>query len=325
MPVLRSFQSLRSARTATAAIALLATTATARATPPTTELPAGGIVFANQDRLAVEQEELSISLDAIDLKYVVRNLESTRLTLPMAFALPTIDLAALVGAEVVIPAFEPTNPTNFIGFWTTAGTTTIEPDVDVRAYVLGSIDITRSLTELGLPLYPFTPDLLQKLESLTSEQRSALRDAGTIGIQNQKPVPLWSLRTAFHWRTTLQPGETITIQHHYKPIAGSAPWSAELASTATQKYCLTTGMVERLNKLTASGKAPTVYWIHYHTGAHGWQKGPAERFKLIVEKPTDTSIVSTCFGDLKPNTGPALEWLTEDRVDDVDIEILIVE
>jgi Domain of unknown function (DUF4424) len=298
---------------------------TAQTFANTTEIAAGGLIFSHRERLVVDLETLTIGLDQIDIQYVVRSLEAKPFTLPIAFPMPTIDMAALQDTAVAIPAFDPTNPTNFVGFWTVINGIAIEPDVDVRALAIGHIDVTAELNRLGLPLYPLAPTMPEKLASLGADDKATLADAQVLAVDSQSVEPLWALRTVFHWKQQVLPEQPLTVQHHYKPIVGSAPWTDEIAAIAKSKYCMSAEISNTLNQRTADGKQPTVYWVHYAPGNNAWLKGPSSLFKLVIEKPEPTSLVATCASGLAPSGDVQLEKTETSRNDDAEIEVLFVE
>ncbi len=292
---------------------------------PTQELPSSGLVFVGQDKVQITSEALTIGLDKIDITYVLTASERSRVSLAVAFPLPTIDLAQLQGVDVAVPAFDPSNPTNFIGFWTLVDGQPVEPEVDVRALAVGQIDITARLLELGLPLYPLTPDISDRIAALPAEVRDDLADGSIVTVVENATKPLWALRTVFHWRTVVTEAAPVTIQHQYRPIAGNAPWSAEIAETMKRKYCLSDADASALDRRAAAGKPPTVYWVHYHPAPNSWVKGQSETFRLTIDKGSASSIAATCTKGLKPATETTLEAIATDRTDDTEIDVLFVE
>jgi hypothetical protein len=300
-------------------------TPTPAAIPPALELPAGGIVFASRDKLFVETEKLTIALDSIEIDYLVRSTSSKTQALVMAFPLPTIDMSGLYGAELAIPAYDPANPTNFVGYWTTLDTVPVDPDVDVRALAVGQIDVTAALNALGLPLYPLAPEMDDKLADLSMEQKQSLAEAGILGMDDGPAEPLWALKTTFHWRHALKPDATVAIRHHYKPVAGSAPWSAELAAKAKTKYCLKDEQIADLDKRAEGGKPPTVYWVHYVPGHNSWLKGPSVLHDLVVVRPEGNGLAATCAAGIREDSETRIKIVSTNRTDDADIEVLFVE
>lgn len=310
---------------ATTLTLLLAGTAPARALGPTTELASGGLVFAGLDRVRVTREDLIIGLDRIELSYVLSAADRDRVSLAIAFPLPVIDTAQLQTAELAVPAYDPSNPTNFVGFWTLVDGVPVEPEVDVRALAVGHIDVTRRLLELGVPLYPFAADIAERLAMLPAEARTDLEDGSIIGEVEMVTKPQWALHTVFHWRTVVTDTAPVTIQHRYKPVAGSAPWSPEIAETAKQKYCLSEMDAAALDRRATSGAPPTVYWVHYHPPANAWIKGSSETFRLTIDKGRAGSIAATCTPGLRSVSETMLEVIAADRTDDSEIDVLFVE
>lgn len=299
--------------------------ARAQTAVPTVELPSGGLIFAARSKLVVEQETLTIGIDRVEIDYTIRNNERDPRSTAMAFPLPVIDLGSLFGSEVAIPAFDPANPTNFVAFWTTIDDLPVEPEVDVRAFALGHIDITAELTRLGLPLYPFAPELGEKLAELSVEQKQSLVAANILDVEDQTYEPLWALRNTFHWRHAFAPDKATEVRHHYRPVLGSAPWSAALAATAKSKFCMSDADIAALDQRASDGKAPTVYWLHYTPGLNAWLKGPSSLFKLVIEKPQATSIAATCLAQVLPIDATRLGFTTTSRTDDSEIEVMFVE
>ncbi len=304
---------------------LVATTTPVLAIGPTQELPAGGLVFAGQDKTEITSEDLTIGIDRVDITYVLRTADRERSALAIAFPMPTIDLAQLQGSDVAMSAFDPSNPTNFVGFWALIDGQPVEPEVDVRAFSVGLIDVTRRLLDLGLPLNPLAADVAERLAELTSDVRNDLADSSIVSVVDNIVKPLWALRTVFHWRVIVTSMAPVTIQHHYKPITGSAIWSATIAEQLKMKYCLSDEDAALLDRRAAEGKAPTVYWVHYHPAANTWIRGPSEAFRLTIDKGNTDSIASTCIKGLVPTSATTLELIASDRTDDTEIDVLFIE
>lgn len=322
---MRSALSCQALPSLLAAAYLAASGCAASAFGPTVELPGGGLVFPAQDRVQVEREQLTIGLDRIEITYNLRLVDERSISVAVAFPLPVIDMAALAGSQVAIPAYDPTNPTNYVGFWTMIDGQPAEPDVDVRALATSHIDVTQRLVELGLPLYPLAADLPARLAELPSATRADLADASVISTSDGKSSPLWAVRTVFHWRLRVEAAKSVTLQHSYQPIAGSAAWTPEFAATARSKYCISAEAAASLDRRAAKGRPPTVYWVHYHPASNSWIKGASETFRLIIDKRHADGIAATCFPGLQSATSSTLEWATTDRADDTDIDVLFVE
>jgi hypothetical protein len=295
------------------------------AIPPALELPAGGLVFNGRDKISVAQEALTIALDRIEIDYRLRNTETRARTLVIAFAMPVIDMANLYGQSLAVPAFDPANPTNFVGFWTTVDGVAVEPDVDVRAFAVGQADATAELKRHGLPLYPLAPGLNDQIAALPLETRRDLDSANLIDADASPPQPLWALKTVFHWRQTMGAEATTSWRHHYRPVAGSAPWSDEVKAKWTAKYCLSADDVAALDKVAAEGRAPTVYWVHYAPGNNAWLKGETVAHVLSIERPVGLGIAATCAPGSRDSTDKGFKITSSNRTDDAEVYVLFAE
>lgn len=292
---------------------------------PTTELPMGSLAFASNGMVAIEREDVVIGIDKVRLSFLLRNVTARDIILPMAFSLPDIDMLELDGAAVAVPAYDNQNPTNFLGFWTMIDGKAVSPTVNARALVLGVSDVTRVLGESDLPLYPFAPEMADKISQLKPDVRANLIGRGVLNGMVDPPAPAWTLRTGFHWPVAIAADKSTTIQHGYKPILGSDAWSAELSVDLAERYCIPAEVVSRLNARLEAGDAPIVYWMSYEPGAKSHMKGRAAVFNLTLEKPSEQGAVATCFRGLKQGASAAIEWSARDYHQSDDIHILFVE
>jgi len=291
---------------------------------PTSELPGGTLSFAANGSIAIDREDIVIGIDKVRLTYVLRNLTGREHAMPMAFVLPDIDMLELDGASVALPAYDSQNPTNFLGFWTMIDGKPVAPEVNVRALVLGTIDISRNLTGAGLPLYPLSPDMADRIAQLPPATRTDFVRRGILNGMIDPPAPAWTLRTGFHWPLVVAPDRSTTVQHGYRPVLGSDVWSEENAADLTARFCLTPDVVQRLDAKRKAGDQTVVYWMTYEPGAKSHLRGVSANLNLTIEKPSDQGIVSTCFKGMK-QTPSAIEWSARDQLLSEDLHILFVE
>jgi hypothetical protein len=317
----------RRRRGAALALGLLVIAPAAARTPfePTVELPAGGLVFnLQQHELVLERKDVVLGIDKVRITYVVRNPHAEDRALPTAFPMPEIDMASLEGAIAAIPAYDPANPTNFVGFWTMIDGVAVEPDVDVRAKSIGHIDVTESLRAAKIPLFPFAPELDEALLATPRDVREDLVRRGVLKAVNGDLEPAWKLETVFHWSTTFPAGRAATIQHGYRPVVGVTQWTEARAEKFAKDYCVSSDDVRALTQKASEGKPPAVYLLHYHPPHNSWLEGRAAAYSLTLEKPEAGSIVASCRTGLRAS---GLE-LRADEVDfenDAWINVLIVE
>src|SRR3981189_1469446 len=90
---------------------MLAATCAARANDSAAELSIGGLQFVRTNDIAMEREDLRISLDRVAVRYQFANTSGKPVTLTVAFPLPDIDLAE--GENIALPS---TDPANFVDF-----------------------------------------------------------------------------------------------------------------------------------------------------------------------------------------------------------------
>src|SRR5690606_8128248 len=117
----------------------------------------------------------------------------------------------------------------------------------------GTIDVARNLADAGIPIYPFAPDMADRIAQLPPEARADLVKRGILNGTIDPPAPAWTLRTGFHWPVAVAADRSVTVQHGYRPILGSDVWSEENAADLTARFCLVPDVVQRLNAKLKAG------------------------------------------------------------------------
>src|SRR5258708_7160835 len=107
---------------------MLAATCADRANDSAAELSIGGLQFVRTNDIAMESEDLRISLDRITVRYQFANTSGKPITLTVAFPLPDIDLSE---AENI--AFPSSDPVNFVDFETRIDGVPAQFQIDQRA------------------------------------------------------------------------------------------------------------------------------------------------------------------------------------------------
>ena len=125
--------------------------------------------------------------------------------------------------------------------------------------------------------------------------------------------PYWTLKTSFHWLATFPGGKPVTIQHGYRPVAGTASWTAENADRLTEAYCVDKAVAADLTQKAAAGKPQTVYLVHVEPATNSGLKGPAQTYTLSLEKPEDGSVVAACRKGLVAAGPRTLRWTASDH------------
>ena len=312
-------------RSACTLVSLVMVSASVVANEPMTELAAGGLVFAAQETLVVDREDVTIAPDKVTVTYVLRNKDNRDRKILFVFSLPDIDLAGLNGASVAIPAYSRQNPTNFVGFWTLVDGQPAKAAVDQRALALGVVDQTEWLTSLGLPLYPFAPELVDKLNALPPATRANLLEQSVV-TQNQDTLePYWTLRTTFHWRQEIPKDKTVTVQHGYRPVTGSLQWTEENSDSLAKRYCVPQALAADLDQRAKAGQPATVWLVHYLANIGAYLKGPVGKYRLMVEAGGAKAAAATCRTGTKAAASGALEWTASEYISDDEFQVLFVE
>ena len=285
------------------------------------ELPAGGLAFAANPSVTIEQQDLVIGSASIAVTYTLRNAAQSPQSIVVTFSLPELDASALADGEVTLPAAE---PTNYIQFSPKVDGQAPAVKVEQRAIALG-LDVSSTLTAAGIPLFPFGTTSASKLSDLSAADRLDLLERGILKEEGSAVVAAWTLKTVAYWRQTFAPGQTITIANSYRPISGAAPSRPEALPTLRKRFCLSTAQEAAIAKLPVEGGvAPTATSVAYLTTAGADQLGPARRFRMLIETNDQLTIVAMCRDGLK-RTGPMqLEWTGTEHTLDEDMHILFV-
>jgi uncharacterized protein DUF4424 len=311
----------------------------ARGNDSAAELSTGGLQFVRTNEIAMESEDLKISVDRVAVHYQFANFLGKPVTLTVAFPLPDIDLAE--ADNLALPS---NDPVNFVDFETRIDGTAANFKMDQRAMV-GEKDVTALLTQLKLPLLPIGSRQLNVAE-LPAATRARLVDqgllmpAGTNERGQQRYAVAWVAKTSAVRQQTFPPERQVRIDHQYKPFVGTSPdtilrWSLRNNKSLSaeveryrNEYCISDAFLAELDKRAGIEAANTSMIaerrINYvlKTGAN-WA-GPIRSFSLTVDPGARDRLVSFCPGRLKPTAPEGLEFTATDFKPDRDLKILIV-
>ena len=265
---------------------------------------AGGLVFVKSADVAIETEDLSISAEAIHVRYRFRNRASGPIEALIAFPLPDIDHAS---DRLMIPPVQKAD--NFVGFSVTVDGKPAVPALDARAYV-GAVEVTETLKRHGLPLSRVVAgrSLETSIEALAGTDKEELAKAGILGPGEIDDFePKWTLKTVFTWPQTFPPGRTVLVEHRYRPVVGG-DWiqPEDLQNDRWPDFCLDGAARKAVERHLETQPVARVTLVEYVliTGAN-WA-GPIGRFRLTVDKAKPQRLISTCLAGLK-KTG-ATTW-----------------
>ncbi len=319
--------------------ATLAATCAVRANDSAAELSIGGLQFVRTGDIAMESEDLRISLERVTVRYQFANTTGKPVTLTVAFPLPDIDLAE--AENIALPS---TDPVNFIDFETRIDGVPAEFRIDQRATV-GGKDVSALLDQLKLPVLPIgsreirVADLPEATRTKLADQ-GLLMPAGTNDRGRQRYAAAWIAKTSAVRQQTFPPDRKVIVEHQYRPSVGtnfdtilrSAFRNNRSLSSEVERYrreyCITDAFLAELDKRAGKEKRNASMIqerrINYvlKTGAN-WA-GPIRSFKLTIDPGAGDRLVSFCPGRLKAAAPNALEFTAQDFTPESDLKILIV-
>ncbi len=324
--------------TTAAIVAVSANVVPARANDTAAELSIGGLQFTKTSAVAMEGEELRISLDRVTVRYQFKNVSAAPVDLTVAFPLPDIDLSE--GESIAFPS---NDPVNFVDFETKVDGSPVKFVIDQRATV-GDKDVTSSLREYKVPVLPIGAQQI-RTQDLQEATRTKMADDGLLlpAGSNEKGRPLyepgWIVKTSAVRQQSFPAGRSVAVEHSYRPSVGGSPDTilrkglrqnkamAKEIERYRRDYCITDGFLAELDKVAGTGQenkaAIQERRISYvlKTGAN-WA-GPIKAFRLAVDGGKGR-LVSFCHAGLNPASGNASEFEAKDFVPTQNLKILIV-
>jgi hypothetical protein len=319
--------------------ALLAVTSAAQTNDSAAELSIGGLQFVRTNDVAMDSEDLRISLDRVTVRYQFANTTAKPVTLTVAFPLPDIDLSE--AENIALPSAE---PVNFVDFETRIDGVPAQFKIDQHAMV-GDKDVSAVLDQFKLPLLPIGTREI-RVTDLPEATRASLADQGllmpvrTDDRGRQQYEMAWVVKTSAVRQQTFPPERNVVVDHRYRPSVGTSPDTILRRALRTNKsltpeveryrkeYCVSDAFLAQLDKRAGNG-APNAAMIQERrinyvlkTGAN-WA-GPIRSFKLTIDPGASDRLVSFCPGPLKPTAPNTLEFTATDFKPESDLKILIV-
>jgi hypothetical protein len=303
------------------------------------ELPVGGLVVAKSTDVSIESQDLTISPEAVAIRYRFINQSGKPVTLAMSFPLPDIDLAE--GDNFAIPA---NDSINFLGFETKVDGKPVSYTMNQRA-VVGDKDVSAQLRSLNLPVFMLGAQH-DKLADVAPAARDKLANDGLlipIG-QNEGGKPIygagWKIKTSAVRQQTFQPNKPVLVEHRYKTSLGMSFDTVMRRGLRQNKgiegeveryrkdYCITDKFLAELDKVAGNAAANTARVqerrITYVLNSGTNPVGPIKQFRLLVDTRKADRLVSYCGPNLKTISPTTTEASAKDFTPDRDLKILIV-
>jgi hypothetical protein len=304
-------------------------------------LGAGGLIFTRSEEITMAKEDLYISPDKVEVKYLYRNTTDKPVKTIVAFPMPKIG-----GPVEIMSAVPDEQSDNFMDFSVVQDGEEIEPNLQQRVLVRG-IDFTADVEEQEIPLQPLAKETTEALKTLDPEvakdwlAKGLIFDLNGGANNNGQPVteyvPVWELESIFWWETTFPANADVAVEHRYKPsVGGSAGivfmWDGKPSDAYAdyqKRYCVNETFVNATAKLEKKQNPDAgifffEQWLSYIlTTGNNWY-GPIGDFHLTVDKLNPESLVSFC-GDNVKKTGPTtFEMRAKDFYPMDDLNILLV-
>lgn len=307
----------------------------------TAELAAGGLVLTRTDAIEMRSEDLFISAEAVQVRYVFVNTSGKPVTTRVAFPMPDIGGEYFFESDTAIPDRE--DPANILDFRTMVDGKPVAMAVEQRAIANG-VDQSAWLKAHGIPLALHLDGVGARLDALP---RAAQEEAMRLGLVTLEEfdqgkgwekhlTPAWILKTTFHWEQTFPAGTEVVVEHRYRPavggsvdtMVGSADWSTDdYAREMRQRYCIDDSFVAGV-RAGVRGAAPMGYTerrIAYvlKTGAN-WAK-PIGDFRLVIDKGDTRNLVSFCASGVKKISPTRFEMRKTNWRPEQDLYILLLQ
>jgi hypothetical protein len=199
-------------------------------------------------------------------------------------------------------------------------------------------DVTALLRAHDIPLTFFDPDYYKALMAVSKSERQEFtsRQLLIYDDEYEAAYPQWVTSTRFFWAQTFPPGESVIVEHRYKPVVGHSYLTAsglhgEDGDAYRKRFCLDAAAESALGERFKAESTPdqpallTTAEVQYIlTTASNW-RGPIGHFHLTIEAGEPDTIVSLCASGLKQTAPGRLEFDKADYVPTQDLDILFVQ
>jgi hypothetical protein len=235
------------------------------------EIVMGGIRFTKEENISIEREDLSISLDRIDVSYCFRNDTDKNITTILAFPIPEYNFE-----------FDRSAP-SFSDFSVEVNGSLVKYQKDIKAFFKGK-DFTSFLNSLNISFINFDgfdneTDAKLFIKKLKPKDYESLT---SIGLLSSNGFPEWTVSVKYYWQQTFPSHSITTIKHSYTPESG-------YLGTANHSGYLEEKIGRPLTKeterwLNKNHNIFSIEWVSYILiTANNWN-GPINEFNLIIKK-----------------------------------------
>ena len=269
-------------------------------------LGAGGLVPVASSAIAMESEDLAVSLDRITITYTFRNKTTQDIVSTVAFPLPTLEGDDVENVPMAVPSQD---KLNFVGFRVDQDGRPVPVHVTMQAFH-DNRDITARLRALNLPISVLDKSLAAKLGQLDPGNQRALESAGLIECDpsdngSRRCWARWSTRTQFFWKQRFPAGASVHLHQTYRPFVGGSYIPANYSGARTiRPYCGGPQALEAIRdyKRRHPERKDILLFAneleYILTTANNWN-GPIGNFHLTVAAGSPEDILLTCMPGLR--------------------------
>ncbi|GAA0471542.1 DUF4424 domain-containing protein [Parasphingorhabdus litoris] len=320
------------------ALFLLAIAAPARANDSAAAVRLGGLELKQNDAISMDSEELFLSLKRVIVKYEFTNTTDRDITTLVSFPLPA--LPHEIGAHFGDQKFPDWKAIDF------------QTKVNGKAVTLeyrdiitaDGKDITQRVKQLGWPTqYWLDHDFQRKLEQLPKAELDKYLTEGLIkrSARGMDHYIDWQVSTHITREQTFPANQTIKVEHSYRPITGGTNggnMSANVRGETSdygfkwfqKNYCIDDNFIASFDETYYSRfeekrEQYVELFLDYRLlpGAN-WQ-GPIKKFRLVVEKPSPSDLISFCMDDVRKISPIQYEVVKRNFEPKQDLKLLFVD
>ncbi len=315
-----------------------------------------GLVFGSTDAVAMEKENLFLSLDEIRVDYEFRNLTDRDETLLVAFPIPPVSLILPEYGDFAI-AYDAMKDPNFMGFTVTVDGKPVAFETEVKAWMVPAWessegepparqfdepgeDITAILASYDIPVTYDPVAVMAALNALPKARRDALAARGIIALADDGSVqpPSWSIGWRHYWTQVFPAGSVVRISHRYAPVnpASIYVWTDEEETeydiSGRMEYCVDDGTGRAIKRLLEYRQEDgtishygTAFYLHYILRTASTWAGPIGAFTLTIDKGSANRIISLCLNGIRKIGPTTFEWKAEDFTPNQDLKVMFVQ
>ncbi len=318
------------------ALSLIVLVPPAKANDSSAAIGLGGLELKQNDAIALDSEDLFLSMDRVTVKYQFTNTTDKDVRTLVSFPLPALphDIDGHMGDQN-FPDWKA------IDFQTKVQGTAVP--LQYRDVVTADgKDITRRVQELGWPVqYWLDHDFQKKLQQVPKPELQTLLAEGLLkqSAHGTNVYADWKVTTHVTREQLFPANQTITVEHSYKPITGGtnggnmsagARKNPEDGFNWFQKtFCIDDNFIAGFDQTyNARGEDKREQYLElfldYRLSPGANWKGPIKKFRLVVDKGEPANMVSFCMDDVQKISPTQFEVTKTNFEPEKDLSILIV-